>query len=95
MELSLDVSPLNFNTLFPSSVDGYSPTALKTKAPWKKKQNCGREYFRYVVVKNFNTVLLDSLTKWRAAGKIKLSKRLVPFSYKEIWTVVFRGCLTS
>lgn len=33
MELSLDLSPLNFNTLFPSSVDGYSPTALKTKAP--------------------------------------------------------------
>ena len=56
---------------------------LKQK-PLEKKQNCGREYFRYVVVKNFNTVLLDSLTKWRAAGKIKLSKRLVPFSYKEI-----------
>ena len=57
---------------------------LKQKPLEKKKQNCGREYSRYVVVKNFNTVLLDSLTKWRAAGKIDLSKRLVPFSYKEI-----------
>ena len=73
-----------FNVLFTSSVDGYSPTALKLKPLEKKKQNRGRVYSRYVVVTNYNSVLLDSLTKWRAAGKIELSKRLVPFSYKEI-----------
>ena len=73
-----------FNALFTSSVHGYSPTALKQKPLEKKKQNRGRVYSRYVLVTNYNSVLLDSLTKWRAAGKIELSKRLVPFSYKEI-----------
>ena len=88
--LSLDVSPLNLVShliLMPSlpaaSMD--IRLLLLNKSPLKKKkQNRGRVYSRYVVVTNYNSVLLDSLTKWRAAGKIELSKRLVPFSYKEI-----------
>ena len=68
---------------FPAASINIRLLLLLNKSPLKvKKQNSGRVYSRYVVVKNYNTVLLDSLTKWRAAGKIELSKRRVPFCYK-------------
>ena len=86
--LSLDVSPLNLVshlTLMPSfpAVSMDIRLLLLNKSLLKKKTNkqtnkTVEEYFPDMSWLRTTTlhVVLDSLTKWRAAGKIELSKRL-------------------